>query len=446
MAEEDQTIVKIGEESFSIVDIPSSGTVIVQVEKERLLGSIDLPALVTDLGRVGNFVRIAYNGVAGYTDLQITIREIGYNVTKLCDKSAVTVSKFKQASGSIIGDLQGTYQFLLDGLEDMALETLHAVSDVAKDMTAAADQLHKDFDEESGRVETALKEAMKTKGSEVTRKKLLEETATKLEVDKAKATEEKKSAEADFQLYEEKYKIAESKQEAFESSASNPLKAAANAFVSPFTRGGKLFDTDADHRRAEQAREEKLRHLEAMQKERETRSKALQDIAEFAKKIENCKDDSELAEVAISALHSAMGGLQKLSAIMMKAALFWKQMQVHCEKLAKEKMQKMIATAMKRPEKDRIRVWTSKGFKTQAIMYYAQWVALDDVCAVYMGRIQETQKDLYGYLTENPTLDDARRNVRDLAITFGAELELEQQAIAEKKSAALEQMKLLQLH
>ena len=105
---EDKAIVKIGDESFSIVEVPSSTTVIVSKQKERLLGSIDLPALVTDLGRVGNFVRIAYNGVAGFTDLQIQIREIGVDVTKLCDKSAVTVSKFKQASGSILGDLQGT--------------------------------------------------------------------------------------------------------------------------------------------------------------------------------------------------------------------------------------------------------------------------------------------------------------------------------------------------
>ena len=57
-----------------------------------MLGSIDLDVLVDDLRHVGDFVRIAYNGVAGYTDLQIKIRRIGYDVTKLCDKLAVTVS------------------------------------------------------------------------------------------------------------------------------------------------------------------------------------------------------------------------------------------------------------------------------------------------------------------------------------------------------------------
>ena len=363
--------------------------------------------------RVGNFVRIAYNGVA---DLQIQIREIGVDVTKLCDKSAVTVSKFKQASGSILGDLQGTYQFLLDGLEDVALETLHAVTDA--------------------RVEAALKETIKTKGSETERKKSLEESAKKLEVDKARAAQEKKAAEEDFEHYEEKYRAAEKKQESLETSTSNPGKAIGNALISPFTRGRKLFDTDSDVRRAQEAREEKLMHLEEMKKQRHARSNALQDIAEFAKKIENCKDDSELAEVAINVLHSAMGGLQKLSAIMMKAALFWKQMQVHCEQLAKDKMQRMITSVMKKSEEQRLKVWTSNGFKTQAINYYAQWVALDDVCTIYMGRIQETQKDLYGYLTENPTLKEARKKVRELAITFGKELEMEQKAIAEKEFAA----------
>ena len=401
MTEEDQTIVKIGEETFSIVEIPSSGTVIVQQEKRCLLGSIDLPALVTDLGRVGNFVRIAYNGVAGYTNLQILIREIGYDVTKLCDKSAVTVSKFKQASASIIGDLQGTYQFLLDGLEDMALETLNAVADVAKDMAAAANQLCKDFDEESVWVDTALKE----------------ETVKNFEVEKTKAIEWKKKAEEEFQE--------------MQMAAEHSSIFSANSLLSPFTG---VFGIDSDSRRAQKAREDKIRKLEKMKQERNIRRQALQDIAE--KK----EDDAELAEVAIS----AMGGLQKLSTVMTKAALFWKQMQVHCEQLAKEKMQKMISTAMKRPEKDRIRVWTSNSFKTNAIRYYAEWVALDDVCAVYMKKIQETQKDLYSYLTENPTLSAARKNVCKLAITFGEDLAREQQAIADKEFAAQEEMKQLE--
>ena len=443
MDADEQAIVKIGDETFSILEPPPSGTQIVSQQRDLLLGSVDLQTLVSDLGRVGNFVRIAYNGVAGYTELQIEIRKIGYDVTKLCDKSAVTVAKFKQASGSILGDLQGTYQFLIDGLENMALETLHAVADVAKDMATAAEQLHNDFDEESKQVEVALKNTMTTKGSEEDRKKKLEDEARDFEIDKTKASDEKVAAEEDYRLYEERYREAEAKEEAHQAKATNVFKSIANAFVAPFTGGRKVFDTDADLANAQNAREEKLKHLEEMKKQREVRSKVLQDIADFTKKIQNCKDDSKLADVAIDALHKAKGGLQNLSAIMMKAALFWKQMQVHCEQLAKDKMQKMIIAAMKQPEKDRLRVWTSNGFKTQAIKYYAQWVALDDVCAIYMGRIRETQKDLYSYLTENPTLQDARKKVRKLAEVFGEELEMEQKAISDKAFAAEEEMKKL---
>ena len=71
---------------------------------------------MVDLGRVGKFVRVAYNGVAAYTELQIMVCGIGYNVTKLCDKSAVIMAKFKPASGSILRNLQLAYQFLLDCL------------------------------------------------------------------------------------------------------------------------------------------------------------------------------------------------------------------------------------------------------------------------------------------------------------------------------------------
>ena len=49
-----------------------------------------------------------------------------------------------------------------------------------------------------------------------------------------------------------------------------------------------------------------------------------------------------------------------------------------------------------------------------------------------MKKIQETQKDLYSYLTENPTTSQARKNVRELAATFAKELAAVQKDISEK--------------
>ena len=58
-------------EQFNLVSIPNAGSKLVQTAKEHLLGSLDLHSLVEDLGKLGNFIRVAYNGVAGHTRVQI---------------------------------------------------------------------------------------------------------------------------------------------------------------------------------------------------------------------------------------------------------------------------------------------------------------------------------------------------------------------------------------
>ena len=97
---------------------------------------------------------------------------------------------------------------------------------------------------------------METKGSEEDRKKQIADESAKLQVDKAKAVEEEKTAEQDFELYEEKYQAAETKQTSYEASSQDVLKRFANAFLSPIA-GGNVFDTEGDVRRAQEAREEK---------------------------------------------------------------------------------------------------------------------------------------------------------------------------------------------
>ena len=435
-------LVKINGEEFSITEIPPSDSQLVLKQKAILLGSIDLPTLVTDLGRVGKFVRVAYNGVAGHTDLQIEIREIGVNVTKLCDKSAVTVSRFKTASNNVLARLKSTYGFLTGGFEKMALVTMKAVAEVAKDMATAADELHSDFNAESERVEKALGSTMKAKGKEEVKKKEIAEEEKKLEAQKAKAREEKAIAEEEFEKAEKKHDDAVKQEIECERSAHsgiNAIKQLVNGFA-----GVELFDTEGDKIEAEKMRQIQIQKLEEMSKLRQERSKALQDIADFTTRLAQCKDDTELTNAAIGALHSAMGGLQKLSAVMMKAALFWKQVQVHCEQLAQERMQELIATALEMPKSDRLEFWKDPYFLQEAVEYYGQWVALDDVCGTYMDEIKVTQKDLYSYLTENPTNEQARENVRDLASQFGIELKDEQEKIKEKEFASAEEVAKLQ--
>ena len=439
-------LVDLDGEEYQLDTIPRGDSKVVLDEKEKLLGAIDLKTLVDDLGRVGAFIRIAYNGVGAaghrFTELQIEIQRLGYDVTKLCDKSALTVSKFKKASATVLTDLQATYGFLLDNFEDMAVETLTNVSKIAGDMEKAAIELHKEFEEEEKKVKTALEKTQRAKGEEAQRI-----------IDKAKerdAFEEKRKEQLELmndaqrleREAEAQQRQIELKEEAAIGDIGNPLKTLFNSLTSLV--GIKVFDESAPEKQAKMLKERRLDALKKANEFRQQRYEAMSRMTSFASKIKECQTEQNMAEAAAEALHEAIGALKELSVVMMQVAMFWKQMQDHCKSLAEDHMTKQVQKAMKDySDEKRLKLWTSKPFKIQAVRFYAGWVALNGVCSLYVEHIKLVQKDLYAYLRENPTYEESRRNVRELADKFLTDLKRDQKAIAEKEFAAEEEIKAL---
>lgn len=177
------------------------------------------------------------------------------------------------------------------------------------------------------------------------------------------------------------------------------------------------------------ANREKMMHLQQMKKERDQRREAIQQCIEFTQKIISWKNDNDLAEVTINALHNSVGALKCLSATMMEATKFWEMMQLHCKALAsgeiKDKVEKMIET----PKEERLNTWTSTGFKKTAVRYYTRWVLLDTLSSVYRLQIQNTSRELYKYLKENPTPEQAKRNMRHLAADLKDDLKQYQEEL-----------------
>ena len=440
---------------YSLTALPEADSPIVVKEQVRLLGSIDLEALVDDLGRLGNCVRIAYHSVAGFTDLQIEIQRIGYDVTKLCDKSAITVGKFKNASATVLSSLKSTYEFLLDSFEDMALDTLADVADTAKGMAIAAEELRRDFDSQASKVIEALEKTQKTQDTEDKKKKKLEKERSEMEEKKVKQEKLQEEAlkaqqKAEFLAREADAKenqaiqtlMSIKEEERHRDENTGFWRKLANAFSGQSERNTAALTANlrTNEDKAKAAREEKLKHLEIMRQQQEMRSRALAELAEYIKKIENLTNEENQVEMAIDALQKAIEALKSLAAIMMQAALFWQQLQAHCEFLAKEDMKKMIEKAQKLPEPRRLKFWNSAGFINKAVQYYAGWVALDHVCGIYMERIRLTQRELYTYIQEALRPDEARKKVKELAKNFAADLESQQKAIAEKKAAQSKQI------
>ena len=453
------TDIVIDGEQFNLVSIPQAGSKLVQSAKEHLLGSLDLHSMVEDLGRLGNFIRVAYNGVAGHTELQIKVQRVGYKITNLADKSAVTVHRFKGASQDVLEELKSTYQYLLDGLEEMALETLSQLTSIAKDMAAAAEELHNDFEKATENVIDALENTQREKGSEEKRKKAREDERKDFEIKKQKAMMQQKQATEAEESAEAFYAEAQSRADKAFDAQDSVVKKLVVVFTGVASATAAIVTGQVDKaldaiasisenpgytEAMKMANEEKKKQMEEMQKQRDLRQDALLQYLEFTEKIQNCVDDSNLAEAAVEALHSSIGALKSLSAIMMKAAIFWQHMQKHCESLAEGNMKRQVETAMKLHEGKRLKVWTSKGFKGRALRYYSKWVALNDVCGVYMLQIKKTRQDLYNYLQNNPTIEQARRNVLKLAANFGKDLKEAQEKLEKENMKALKAKKKLQ--
>ena len=438
---------------YSMVELPGSETQVVVAERSKLLGHIDLRSLVQDLGHVGRCIQLAYHGmVAAGPDpecvkLQIEVQRLGYDVTRLCDKSAVTVSKFKSASTTILTDLQATYGYLLDGFEDLALKTLSSVSDLAGQMAKAAEELHNSFDEEAHKVERVLEKTRETEADKELTARQKETDRENLEIKIERGNELLKKAQEKEEEAEQSYRECELKEDKAIRDLGDEgglLQKVASGLTSKYFGFSLGKSKESKERKYQAMKEKKVEALKMKMEREKERLQAFQNITDLTVELQSCTDEAQFAKSSAKALHKAMEGLKILAALMMKAALFWKQMQEHCKSLSDSKLKDTVEKAMdKYSDEKRLKLWTSKPFKIQAVRFYAGWVALDCVCGEYMGSIKETQKELYKYIQENPTQEEAEKNVRSLAVKFQQDLQDAQKACAERDSEMQEEIRML---
>ena len=304
--------VKIDGETFAIISIPSAESRMVQSAKREFLEQLDLHNLADGLGKLGKFMRLAYNGMAGHTELQIKVQRVGYKIT--ADKSATTVYQFKETSQDVLEELQTTYQFLLEGLENAAVISLSMMADKAAGMAEAAEELRNDFDQAKDDVISALEDTQTAKGDQEKIKKILDEEREEFEKKKTKAEELKeiarKAEEEAKELYKQAQAREEKAQEAHDSIIQmheiqqSTLRSVADSITGVFEgvtgavelalikgfeeAAEKLKETGdkAGYKNAvERAHREKMMHLEQMKKERDQRREAIQQCIECTQKI-----------------------------------------------------------------------------------------------------------------------------------------------------------------
>ena len=304
--------------------------------------------------------------------------------------------------------------------------------------------LHGEFVAEEKKVEETLEKTQKARGAEALQIKELQREREQMELKKQEQERlmkehQAKESEAEARRRDLEQREDEAIAELDSVDVSKIIKNLCNAVTSKFV-GVEFFDSETPEKKAAALKECRREALQKEQEIRRQKHEAFSKMTEFAAMIKTCDTEENMAECAEKALHQAIGALKQLSLVMLQAANFWKQMQDHCRSLAESEMQQQVERALKLPDGKRLKVWTSNGFKIKAIEFYAGWVALNGVCKIYIEYIKETQQDLYRYITENPTFEESRQNVKELAEKFLVDLKRDQKELADKQFKAQEEI------
>ena len=438
-------------ERHSLLSVPKTSSALVRKQRDTFSGKLDIEQFVEYMGHVGHFIKIAYNGVnaAGprFTDLQIDIQKLGYDITRLCNESSVTIDRFQVTASTVSSRLESVYQFLLDGFEDAAIMSVTSLGELAQEMTEIACTLEKKFDEQGKKVEATLEITIKKKSDESKRKVQKEKEQKEME---QKVQAQKELAERYDKLAreakEERTKYEAKEERALEERSGGPglLSVVAGAMLTlalPFAAG----DIDDALHKEERVSAEKAKRLGEIAKEKREielqrqnlHHEALQKMHDFVSKLKNAKSEAEMAEVVIKALHETAGALRHLSVIMMEASKFWAHIRDHCNSLSDKNFTDLMGLYASKDEDTKKKFWRSEGFIKRAVSYHSRWVALQSICEEHRKLIDATRADLYKYIQDNPSYEQSLKRLPQLTQDFIKILDKAKNEIEQKKRQQL---------
>ena len=425
MSSDASTLVMYEGDMLSIVEKPPRDCKAVVQARNAMLGSVDLDGFLNNLVTVGKFIRIAFNGVAGDTHLQISMRELGFEIASLCDDSGLTISKFQMTADSILTDLTGAYQFFLDDMEEMALTAIESVGDSAKQMAATAQDLCDRFEAEKKKVLQVCKTTAEKKGLREDELKALDIKEKEMEAEAKRQKDEQLLAAAEEKNLQKEIESASAEEEKVSEKLSfNAADVALGVLTIGILPAYRISKTASVMKKIQ----EKIQRLhDNKRSEVERQRKALKEMKECATKIAQCSDkQSNIRDQAIPALHGAVGALSNLATIMQKAAVFWKSMEQMCAEQSNGKLEALLETAKKYEDPTkRLKAYKSTPIKKRAVKMYVSWVAMESVCEDYVTKIRSSREELYGYLCENPTVEQSHVRIKFLCQEFSDRIEAE---------------------
>ena len=175
---------------YSLLKGPNETSKYVTDAHKNLTENLQINELASDLTNVGKFILMAYCGVMGHLHLEMQVRDRLHNVVKLCDDTVHTLNEFSRASNNAITNMATAYEYLVDGFEDIAFETLQDVAKVSKSMQDKSLKLKERFGDEADKIKEVHDATASEKQKVFDTNKETKENMKILETDKSVADKE----------------------------------------------------------------------------------------------------------------------------------------------------------------------------------------------------------------------------------------------------------------
>ena len=452
---------------YNLLEAPGKETKYVVEAQQKLRETLQIDEMARDLANVGKFLLMAHCGVMGHLQLELQVRERLHSVVKLCDDTVHTLNEFSRASDNAINGMVTAYEYLIEGFEDIALETLQDVVKTSKNMENESLELEKRFGIEANQVEnvhekTLIERDSIQKANISTTKELnkleIEESAAKRTVSETTADEEKASEEFEKIMKEEhdtavervrvareleaKLADVQKKLDAADSEARMACSQAETGIFSSIKSGfihacgGKTKDDIANEKvqisysniqqqhqdaltvskELKEAEDEKAKTLEKLraqrakelEERRKKRDEALKQMLAVAQKLTDCKFEDSVQKESLYCLQHAVTALRNLQDIMRVAASFWRETYSACNAITDHTMIKRLDKLMTLEEPKRKRLWNTRALKMEAVRYYAQWVAIRQLCFDSREPLANSQRQVHMFIRQNPTKEQGK--------------------------------------
>jgi hypothetical protein len=376
---------------------------------------------------VGAHMHAAFLGVSAFHDLQMKVQRAGYALTRLGERASVALESSRHVADKLLDDLETVYSLLVDDLDDIALSTLRSANHGSSTLAQSSRALADDFESCATDLQATLEATLEKRADQEARRAALSRECDEYRIRLRQAVDSKNVTDESYEEADRLYREAVQRESvAGMKSTALQLAQVATFFGSILSSraslhmvglGGVTALSQVVEAEILRVREEKAVHLHERHKQRTSKLDISRDVAELTARLRLAREEDEVAECTVLSLEEAVKGLRCLSTVMLKAEVFWSQVETHCDRSDSNALQNVIESSKSLAPHRRAEIWTSDSFKKCAVVVYAPWVALHNVCGQYVDKMRGTRTELYRLLEHPDRDEDADTDVNAMPLS-----------------------------